>query len=208
MEDILVGNILAVSLFVVSLFICVRAFYTYAQLKSPRLFTLGLAMGVVALTAAADFTSSNFPSLGLNTDWFLFIGQAVSFLFIWLSLLSHADEYLQWLMRLQVLASLAVLGLLFLSPTLPDFSGTLLAIVLSGSRFVICLLIGFSYLLTFLGKQTRFSLLMALAFVLLGFGYLLIAQKFSVSNLMLFDNAGDFLRLGGLLLLLVAVLAG
>jgi hypothetical protein len=208
MEDILVGNILAVALFLVSLFICVRAFYTYAQLRSPRLFTLGLAMGVVALTAAADFTSSNFPDLGLNTDWFLFIGQAVSFLLIWLSLLNHADVYLQWLMRLQVLASLAVLCLLILSPTLPDFTGTLLAIVLSGSRFVICLLIGFSYLLTFLGKQTRFSLWMGMAFVLLGFGYLLIAQKFSVSNLMLFDNAGDIIRLGGLLLLLVAVLVG
>ena len=208
MEDILVGNILAVALFLVTLFICVRAFYIYAQLRSPRLFTLGLAMGIIALTAAADFTSSNFPGLGLNTDWFLFIGQAVSWLFIWLSLLSHSDEYLHWLMRLQVLASLAVLCLLFLSPTLPDFSGTLLAILLSGSRFVICLLIGFSYLLTFLDKQTRFSLLMALAFVLLGFGYLLIAEKFSVSNLMLFDNAGDILRLGGLLLLLAAMLVG
>jgi hypothetical protein len=208
MEDLFVGNILAVALFLVSLFICVRAFYTYAQLKSPRLFTLGLAMGIIALTAAADFTSSNFPSLGLNTDWFLFIGQAVSFLFIWLSLLNHADAYLQWLMRLQVWVSVAVLCLLILSPTLPDFTGTLLAVVLSGSRFVICLLIGISYLLTFLGKQTRFSLLMGMAFVLLGFGYLLIAQKFSVSNLMLFDNAGDGIRLGGLLLLLVAMLVG
>ena len=208
MESILVGNILAVTLFLVTLFICVRAFYTYAQLRSPRLFTLGLAMGIIALTAAADFTSSNFPSLGLNTDWFLFIGQAVSWLFIWLSLLNHADAYLHRLMRLQVLASLAALCLLILSPTLPDFSGTLLATLLSGSRFVICLLISFSYLLTFLGKQTRFSLLMGMAFVLLGFGYLLIAEKFSVSNLMLFDNAGDFLRLGGLLLLLAAMLAG
>jgi hypothetical protein len=206
MESLLVGNILAVTLFLVTLFICVRAFYTYAQLQSPRLFTLGLAMGIIALTAAADFTSSNFASLGLNTDWFLFLGQAVSWLFIWLSLLSHAQEYLHWLMRLQVLASLAVLCLLFLSPTLPDFSATLLATVLSGSRFVICLLIAFSYMSAFLGKHTRFSLLMAMAFVLLGFGYLLIAQKFSVSNLMLFDNAGDIIRLGGLLLLLAAVL--
>lgn len=210
MADNLVSNILAVTLFLVSVFISIRAFHAYGKVQSPRLFILGLSMGVIALTAAADFTASNFPSLALNTDWFLFIGQAVSFLFILLSLMSSADEYLSRLMRLHAFASLLTLALLFLSPTLPAISDPLLSTVLGGSRSVICLIICFFYISTFLGKQTRFSLLMSLAFLLLAFGYLLIVQKFFVTNpnQTLFDNAGDIIRLGGLVSLLAAVLFG
>ena len=99
MTSNLVTNILAVTLFLVGLFISVRAFYTYTKVQSQRVFILGLSMGVIALTAAADFVSSNFPDLALNTDWFLFIGQAVSLLFILLSLMSSGDVYLNRLMR-------------------------------------------------------------------------------------------------------------
>ena len=209
MTDNLISNVLAGTLFLVSLFISIRAFYTYAKVQNPRLFILGVSMGMIALTAAADFTASN-TTLPINTDWFLFIGQAVSLLFILLSLAGSSDTYLHRLMRLHVFTSVAALCLLFLSPTLPGLDNTLLQVLLSGSRSVLCLLISFYYLSAFLGKQTRFSLLMSGAFLLLGFGYLLITQKFAVldPNQTLFDNAGDVLRIGGLLALLAAVLVG
>src|SRR5579883_2745365 len=107
----LVQNLLAVVLCLITLFVAIRSFYIYAQTHSPRLFILGLSMGILALTAAADFYSSNAANITLNTDWFLYIGQAVSLLFILLSFLGNTDGYFQLLMRLQVLATALLIGL-------------------------------------------------------------------------------------------------
>src|SRR5712691_2080562 len=114
----LIPNILAVLLFVIALFISLRAFYVYTRSLSPRLFILGLSMGVISLTAAADFASSNITSITLNTDWFLYIGQAASLLFIFLSFIRNTDEYFRNLMRWHVFVSVLLLGLLVLSPAL------------------------------------------------------------------------------------------
>src|SRR6266581_2573239 len=105
----LIPNILAVLLFVIALFISLRAFYVYTRSLSPRLFILGLSMGVISLTAAADFASSNITSITLNTDWFLYIGQAVSLLFILLSFLRSSETYFKGLMRWHILVSALLL---------------------------------------------------------------------------------------------------
>jgi hypothetical protein len=210
MDSNLIPNILAVVLFLIALFISVRAFYAYAHSQNPRLFILGLAMGVIALTAAADFVSGNLPNLALNTDWFLYIGQAVSFLFILLSFVRSSEDYLNQLMRVHVFASILAVCLLFLSPTLPDFPNIFLRALLSGSRCLLCFGISFYYISAFLSKQTRFSALMSTAFLLLSFGYLLIFQQYLASgpHQALFDNVGDMIRVVGLLALLAAILIG
>lgn len=207
MDTTLIPDLLAVVLFLVALVISVRAFYVYAQSQSPRLFILGLSMGVIALTAAADLISSHVQSFTLNTDWFLFIGQAVSFLFILLSFVSSSDEYFRVLMRAHVFASMLVLCLLFLAPVLPGLPNTTLTAVLSGSRCAICFLIFFYYISAFLNKQARFSLLMSVSFLLLSFGYLLILEKYFAPgpNQAVFDHAGDVTRAVGLMALLAAM---
>lgn len=207
MDTTLIPDILAVFLFLVSLVISVRAFYTYSQSQIPRLFILGLSMGILALTAAADFASSHIQGFTLNTDWFLYIGQAVSFLFILLSFIRNSDEYFRVLMRAHVFASMLVLCLLFLAPVLPDLPNTALRAVLSGSRCAICFLIFFYYISAFLSKQARFSLLMSISFLLLSFGYLLIVEQYFALNVnsTIFDNGGDLTRMVGLIVLLVAI---
>ncbi len=70
----LITNILAITLFLVTLFVSLRSFYMYAQTSNLRLFILGLAMAIISLTAIADFTSSNVTRFPLNTDWFLYFG--------------------------------------------------------------------------------------------------------------------------------------
>jgi hypothetical protein len=208
MDTNFIPNLLAVLLFLVGIFISVRAFYTYAQSQSPRLFILGLSMAILALTAAADFASSNLTGITLNTDWFLFIGQAVSWLFILLSFVRNSDDYLHKLMRAHVFASILALCLLFLAPTLPDFPNTLIRNLLSGSRCVICFGIFFYYISAFLSKQTRFSLLMSISYLLLSFGYLLIFEKYITTgpNPAIFDNAGDITRMAGFVTLLCGLL--
>ena len=138
MDTNLVANIVAILLFLIGLFVSLRSFYIYVSTRNPRLFILGLSMAILSLTAVADFVSTNVTSIALNTDWFLYVGQAVSFLFIFLSFIRNSDGYFQRLMRFHVLASVILIGLLVLSPTLPAFPNTLLKTVLSGSRCVIC----------------------------------------------------------------------
>ena len=165
-------------------------------------------MAIISLTAAADFASSNITTITLNTDWFLYIGQAASFLFIFLSFLRNSEGYFQGLMRVHILTSVILIALLLLAPTLPTVPNTLLKAVLSGSRCVICFGVFYCYASAFMSKQTRFGLLMTLSFALIGFGYLMIVQQYFVSGPQTFDNVGDILRIVGFLTLRIAVLVG
>ena len=111
-------------------------------------------------------------------------------------------------MRIHVIASVVLIALLLLSPTLPAFPNTALKAILSGSRCVISFGVFYCYASAFMTKQTRFGLLMTISFALLGFGYLMIVQQYFISGPQIYDSVGDILRIFGLLALLVAVLAG
>src|SRR5690242_14132360 len=95
MDQNLIANTLSITLFLVALFVAVRAYVVYARSRSRRLLILGNAMTIIAMTAAAGFIGDNVTSVSLNVDWFNYIGQTVSFVFILLSLANNSDEYLQ-----------------------------------------------------------------------------------------------------------------
>ena len=152
MDQNLIANSLSLTLFVVSLFIALRAFYLYVQSHSRRLFILGLSMSVIALTAAAGFLGDNLTSITLNVDWFNYIGQTVSFLFILLSFVRSSDDYLRRLMTWQIIASALLMLLLLMAPTLPvEFPDPAVTkSLLSGSRGLICFMIFFYYVSSFM----------------------------------------------------------
>lgn len=199
-----IPDALAILLTLVMSIISIRAFASYTRIHAPLFFILGLAMGLLALTALADFASSHITTIHLNTDWFLYIGQAVSFLFIFLSLITNAEGYQGQLMRWQILLSLAALSLLLLAPVLPDLPDVTARSILSSIRGFFCFLIFLRYIALFMTKETRFGLFMAISFFLLSFGYLIILLQYAVPIPGLFDNLGDLIRMGGLLLLLIA----
>src|SRR6266568_8133968 len=109
MDPNLIANALSLTLFFVALFISLRAFYLYIQVRSRRLFILGLSLGVISLTAVAGFLGDNVTSISLNVDWFNYIGQTISFLFILLSFFSESDSYLRSLIRWQIAVSALLL---------------------------------------------------------------------------------------------------
>lgn len=203
-----VQNILAAFLFCVTLSISIRAFLIYARTDSPRVLILGISMGVIALTALADFISSNITGVTLHTDWFLYLGQATSYLFIALSLLRSTNNYFRYLIRTQIFITALLIGIVLLSPTLPDLPFLWLRVLLSGARIVCCLAIFFSYISAYMAKHTRFSLLMGISFVLLAFGYLVLIQKYFTANGDMLDHVGDFIRIAGLIVLFIATLIG
>jgi hypothetical protein len=203
----LIPNILAGLLFLATLLISIRAFYLNALASSPRLFVLALSMGVIALTAA-DNVVANLVTLTFNTYWFLYIGQIVSYFFIWLGLMRSSDNYLHNVIRWHIIASLLVLGLLIFAPALPAFPNDIVRAGLSGARALMCVGVFFCYIAAFMEKETRFSLLMASAFLLLAFGQFLGALKYFVVDPTILDTTGDIMRIVGLFSLLAAILKG
>jgi len=207
MDPNFVPNLLSLTLFFVSLFISLRAFYLYTRARSRRLGILAIAMGIISLTAIAGFAGDNITSISLNVDWFNYIGQTVSFGFILLSFFGSSETYLYNLMRWQIAVSILLLGLMALSPVLPpEFpSPAVTKSLLSGSRGLICHIIFYYYVVSFMKNETRFSLLMGLAFLALSFGYWIILPKYITPNDAL-DRTGDIMRVCGLIFLFLAVL--
>lgn len=206
--DIL-ATLLNGSLCITSLAIGVRAFARYLQLHGPRLFILGLAMGTIALTAAADTISGTVTSVYLNTNWFLDIGQAVSLGYIFLSLFCSSDNALRRLLLWQILSTVPLLLLLLLAPALPDFPNPTVRAIVSSTRCIICFLIFGRYIYSFIfTKETRFSFLMSVSFLLLSIGYFLILPKILFAHMDILDQMGDVIRIAGLAILLIGYIRG
>jgi len=207
LDDNLIGNILSITLFLASLFVSLRAFSLYIRARSPRLFVLGLSMGMLALTAIASYIGDNVTTITFNVKWFQYIAQTISFLFILLSLLRSTEDYQRKIVRWHIIASLLLLLILVLTPVLPeDFPDPALTkTFLSGSRAVICSIIFFYYWIAFTTRETRFSLLMSATFLLICFGYCMAIPKYFGPGMEQVDQVGDIVRTCGILVLLIAV---
>ena len=206
MNQNLAANILSLTQFLATMLISVRAFWLYGQTRSSRLFTLGLSMSIITLTTVASFIDDNAIVVPTNLDWFKYSGQTVGFLFICLSLVHNSEPYLHRLRNWQIIFS--ALLLLLLTPLVPHAfpDPALTKTLLGGSRCLICYIIFYFYVIAFSSKETRFSLLMSLTFLLLSFGYLLNVPKYSMPGMTLLDNVGDYTRISGLVVLLIAML--
>ncbi|HLH64012.1 MAG TPA: hypothetical protein VKV20_20235 [Ktedonobacteraceae bacterium] len=203
MNNNVIPNLLDVSLCLVSLFISVRSFDIYARFRQYRLFILGLSMLLVCISAAADYTANYITVVHLQTDWFLYIGQTIGFLFILLSLAQSSDSYLRSLMNLNIVSFALLLILLLLSPTLPPIVITARAL-LGFARVSVCLLILCGYFWAYTSQPTRFSLLMSGAFFLFTTDYLMfmLQDYVSAANQLLFRDTAD---IAGVLALIVLV---
>lgn len=204
--NILIPNLLDVSLCLVALFIAVRSFDIYSRFRQYRLFILGLSMVLVSLSAAADFTSSYVKAVPLHTDWFLYIGQTVGFLFILLSLARGSDGYLRGLMRLNILAFALLLILLFSSSSLPEIDATSRTL-LGLARFIICMIICIVYYSANMNKPARFSFLMSASFFFFTVDYLITMYQFYVPTISqyIFRDPGDISGVIGLAVLVATV---
>ena len=163
-------------------------------------------MVLVSLSAAADFTSSYIRAIALHTEWFLYIGQALWFSFILLSLVRSSDNYLRNLMRLNSVVFALLLILLLLSPALPNMD-ILIRTVLNLTRFIVCLLIFFVYFTAYMSKPTRFSLFMSISFFLFTADYLMtLEQNYApIFNQYIIVALADIVGVMGLVMLVGAV---
>ncbi|MGH2495995.1 MAG: hypothetical protein ACRDIV_14980 [Ktedonobacteraceae bacterium] len=206
MNTRLIPNLLDVSLCLVALFIAVRSFDIYSRFRQYRLFILGLSMVLLSLSAAADFTSSYISVVALHTDWFLYIGQSVGFLFILLSLVQSSDKYLRSLMNVNILVFILLLILLFLSAALPEMANSTRTLF-GFARLLICMFILCAYFSAYMNKPVRFSLLMSASFFFFTIDYLITLEQYVVPSLSqyLFRAPADIIGVIGLVMLVSAV---
>ena len=194
----------------ITLFISLRAFYLYAKTRSDTLFVVGLAMAMIGLGGIAGILGDYvITSNAFNTFWFRYIGQIVSYLFIFFISLPHAERHMRALKWCNIIATLGLVALLALTPILPPISNVTLTEVLSGARGVVCLAICLNYYFVIYSmKGTRFAFLMCAAFLLIATGIGIYTIKFSVANPLPYDYAGDGTRAVGLVLMLAAFFVG
>jgi hypothetical protein len=193
----------------ITLLISARALYLYSRTRSDALFAIGLSMGVIALGGICGLIGDTIlVSQYFNTLWFRYIGQTVSYLFIYLASLRSLKQNSAQIKQWHIIASALLLVLLFLTPFIPTNSNPTTLAMLSGSRSVICFVIFLNYADIFMSKETRFSFLMSLAFLLITIGISIYTMKFIVPNSISFDSVGDSIRVVGLVILLVALFVG
>jgi len=194
---------------VITFLISMRAFYLYFKSHRDILFIVGLSMAVIFLGGIAglvgDFLIS---SSSFNTFWFRYIGQIVSYLFIFFISLPGAERQMRVLRWSNIAAAALMVLLLILTPVLPPISLKVMEI-LSGARGLVCLAVFFNYYFVLYGmKGTRFSVLMCAAFLLITVGIAIYTIKFSVANPLPYDYIGDSVRAVGLILMLAAFFVG
>lgn len=195
---------------IITLCISLRAFYLYSKTRSDTLFIVGLAMAVIGLGGIVGIIGDYvITSKAFNTFWFRYIGQIVSYLVIFFISLPRAERHMRALKWLNIIATVFLLAILVLTPVLPPIPGAGLTEILSGARGLVCLAIFFNYYFVIYSmKGARFSFLMCAAFLLIATGIGIYTIKFSVTNPLPYDYAGDGTRAIGLILMLAAFFAG
>ena len=201
------ANIRAIVVVIIALFIVLRAFQVYSQTRSPRLFILGLTMIMIALTTTADTIGDN-VSFHLNSYWFNYFGQTTNYTFFFFSLINSSEKYLVNLIRWQIIVSALLLSVLLIGPAMP-YSFPALGVIraiLSSGRAIPCLCICLYYIAAFMTKETRFSLLMGVGFLIVCMAYYMIFPRYLYPHQDTIQITGDFLRATGFATLLIALL--
>jgi hypothetical protein len=202
-------DVLLVIQIIITLLISVRAFSHYFKTKSDILFSVGLSMSTIAVGGICGLLGDTLlANSSFNTLWFRYIGQTVSYLFIFLIGLPHVERYIQHLKRWHVLITVLLLGLLVGASYIPASSDPIVLTVLSGSRSIVCFAILLNYAAIFVTKQTRFSFLMGQAFLFITVGIWIYTMEFLLPHFVYLDYVGDSIRIVGLVILLVALFVG
>jgi hypothetical protein len=208
MNSTQITDLLLVIQAAITLVISLRAIYLYTRTGNDMLFSLGLSMGVIALGGIIGLISDIYLNGAFNTFWFRYVGQTVSYLFIFLSTLRGSEHYRRGLKRWHKIATGLLMVLLLLTPVIPTHPSATVQTVLSISRALVCFIIFFQYVSIFFKKEARFSFLMGFAFFWITWGIVIYSLKFTMPDPVQLDYIGDSLRIVGLSALLAAFFLG
>ena len=140
----------------------------------------------------------------LNVGWIWYAGTSSALCFMFLNSIVTSSEQLRLLKRWHIIATILFFTLLLLAPTFPPFPNALTPALLNLARPFFCALAFCRYTMLYISKQTRFSLVMSFAFLLLGVGFAMITPQLLAPDLVLVTVMGAILRILGYSTLLFA----
>jgi hypothetical protein len=183
----------------------IRAFYMYTLSRNDILFILGFAMSSIAM---AVFMSNigDAHLVPYNTQWARYMCSSSGALCIFLSSIVKSHEQLGQLKRGQVILGAMAVMVIALTPILPPFASPLIPATLNNIRTVIYGAALIRYASLYILKESRFSLIMSFAFLLLVTGFILVTPQLlhpdpTTATL---NIIASFVRVVGYSLLLVA----
>lgn len=203
-----ITNLLLIAQASISFLIALRAFNRYSRSGNDLLLILGLSMGIIAIVGVIGLIGDNYFVGRFSTKWFRYTAQVVSYTFIFLCSLRSAVKYMYLVKRWLVICAVLLLVMLLLTLQLPPLSNPTVEASVSFLRGVICFAICLNYATIFMQKETRFSFLMSLAFLLISFGIAVTTPWYFEQARVLYLYVGDGMRTTGLVTLFVAFLVG
>jgi hypothetical protein len=189
---------------VLCLGISIYVFYKYSLTLSDALFSLGLSMGTIGIAIFCGYLNViHLGTLTINVGWVWYAGTSSALCFLFLNSIMSSSKQMSLLKRCHIIATIVFFIVLCLSPAYPPLPNDLAA-NLNLIRSFFCLLCFGRYVMLYISKATRFSLVMAIAFLLLGIGFTMITPQLLYSGLVLVTISGAILRILGYFTLLFA----
>jgi hypothetical protein len=188
---------------IVCFVLAIRAFYVYVLSKSDFLFVIGLSMADIGISVTVGYLQDiHLISWNAHLSWYL--GTILGALFLvlgsWVSSHEQIATVKRWLIILTALYFVQTL----LTPIMPQFPNQYIPAALNITRTTIGLVGSVHYLTLYLSKRTRFTLLMSIAFLLIGSGFGVLTPYLFNTTLALFLTFGYSLRIVGYSILLTA----
>jgi hypothetical protein len=115
-----------------------------------------------------------------------------------------SNEQLRLIKSWQIIATILFFVLLLLTPTFPPFPNTLTPALLNLIRPFFCVLAFCRYVMLYISKETRFTLVMSIAFLLLGVGFAMVTPQLLDPALAMITTIGAIVRILGYSTLLFA----
>lgn len=198
-----ITSLLLIAQATITLLISLRAFSLYSWTHNELLFVLGTSMGIIAVVGVIGLIGDNYFASSFSTKWFRYTAQIMSYSFIFLCALNSSEKFLEQVKWWQLFSLVPLAIMLLLTPLVPQFSSPPVEASVSFLRGVICFAIFLTYVSLFMKKETRFSFLMALAFLLISFGIATTTPWYFDKATVLYLYTGDTMRTIGLLVLFI-----
>jgi hypothetical protein len=188
---------------IVCFVLAIRALYVYFLSRNDLLFIIGVSIADIGISVIVGYTQDiHLVSWNAHLSWY--IGCIVGVLFLVLGSWASSSKQIlvvkRWLIIITVLYFIQTL----LTPITPQFPNLYIPLALNIIRSTIALVGSFRYLVLYFSKRTRFSLLMCVAFFLIGSGFGVLSPQLFDSSLAIFLTIGYSLRIIGYTTLLVA----
>jgi hypothetical protein len=191
-------NLFLLILSMLCLGISIYVFYKYSLTLSDALFSLGLSMATIAVAIFCGYVNVvRLGDLTLNVAWIWYAGTSSGLCFLFLNSIVTSNEQLRLLKSWQIIATILFLVLLLLTPTFPPFPNALTPALLNLARPFFCALAFCRYVMLYISKETRFTLVMSIAFLMLGIGFAMITPQLLDPSLKLVIVIGAILRIFG-----------